>query len=176
MSSQILRTFYHTQRIKQLNEERRIIMTWITITSSDVASYQAGGYVEAFENAALLNGQANPLSEAISATVAKIRGYIKAGGYSVDSDSSKIPASLLSDALALIVAMAKTRIAQDLSDAERTAQANAIQLLRDIAQGKFDIENPDNPESASATIQSNVGVSIVRPSKHTPKLSDYNGL
>ncbi|MBR6389005.1 MAG: DUF1320 family protein [Opitutales bacterium] len=151
-------------------------MPWITITSNDVASYQAGGYVEAFETAALLSGQANPLAEAISAAVAKIRGYIKAGGYSVDRDTSKIPASLRADALALVVAMAKNRIAQDLTDAEKTAQANAIQLLRDIAQGKFDVEVPENPEAAGATTQSSAGVSIVRPAKSTPKLSDFNGL
>lgn len=151
-------------------------MNWIKITKANLAKYQAGDYVDSFESLALMNGQENPVDDTIASTVLKIRMAIKSGGYAVDIDESKIPAELENDALALIVGICKPRITLDLTETEARALSDAKDLLMRIASGKYAVSTPDNPEPASASVQSNGGVALVRPARGTPQRSDYNGL
>lgn len=149
---------------------------WTALNEFNLATYQAGPYIDAFKTAALLDGQENPLPEAIRTTVLKIRGAIKSGKYSVDRNPEKIPGELINDALALIVGIVKPRIDQELSQDERDALSRAHSLLMKIAEGKFDVSAPDDPEAAAATTQSTGGASLVLPGRRTPKRSDYDGL
>ena len=152
-------------------------MNWIKITVNDIATYQAGALVKALETKAKYDAsQENPLSVAIEHITLRIRSDVKSGGYAVDIDKSKIPAELKADAIALVVEFAKQRLMQKLSDDERTL-ANAARVRLDkIAEGKISPSLPDNPEPASASVQSNGGVALVRPARNTPQRSDYNGL
>lgn len=152
-------------------------MSWIKITVNDIASYQAGALVKALETKAKYNdSQENPLEEAIEHITVQIRNDVQSGGYAVDVDKSKIPAELKAAAIALVVEFAKPRLVQKLSDDERTL-ANAARVRLDkIAEGKISPSLPDNPEPASASVQSNGGVALVRPAHNTPQRSDYNGL
>ena len=151
-------------------------MSWITITERNLAKYQAGGFVEAYKSAALSDSNLEPLEAVIASTVLKIRGFIKTGGYSVDIDVSKIPEELENDTLAMIVAVAKPRIFQELTQTETTNLSDAMQTMRDIAALRFKPSLPDNPEPAAASTQSSGGCQLVRPAKGTPQRSDYNGL
>jgi len=152
-------------------------MNWIKITVNDIASYQAGALVKAFESKAKYDtSQENPLEVAIEHITLRIRSDVKSGGYAVDIDKSKIPAELKADAIALVVEFAKQRLMQKLSDDERTLANAARTRLDKIAEGKISPSLPDNPEPASATTQSSGGATLVRPARNTPKRSDYNGL
>lgn len=150
---------------------------WITLTVSDVASYQAGALVKAMETKAKYDAsQENPVEVAIGHITLRVRSDVKSGGYSVDIDASKIPAELKADAIALIVEFAKQRLMQKLSDDERTLANAARSRLDKIAEGKIKPSLPDNPEPASASVQSSGGATLVRPAKGVPQRSDYNGL
>ena len=150
-------------------------MSWIKITEEKLATYQAGKLVDAMKTKALGDGQENPLPEAIRVVVEKIRGAIAAGGYSVDKDSSLIPAELERDAFALVVAVAKPRLSLELKDDEKTANLKALELLDKIAAGDFDVSMPDNPDS-NQTAQNSGGCQLVRPARGVPTRNDFNGL
>lgn len=150
-------------------------MSWIKITEDKLATYQAGKLVDAMKTKALGDGQENPLPEAIRVVVEKIRGAIAAGGYSVDKDSSLIPAELERDAFALVVAVAKPRLSLELKDDEKTANLKALELLDKIAAGDFDISRPDNPDPNQAA-QTSGGCQLVRPARGVPTRNDFNGL
>lgn len=150
-------------------------MSWIKITEEKLATYQAGKLVDAMKTKALGEGQENPLPEAIRVVVEKIRGAIAAGGYSVDKDSSLIPAELERDAFAIVVAVAKPRLSLELKDDEKTANLKALELLDKIAAGDFDVSMPDNPDPNQAA-QNSGGCKLVRPARGVPQRSDYNGL
>ena len=160
-----------------LKNRTNIFMNWVKIEISDIASYQAGALVKALETKAKYDAsQENPLVVAIEHITLRIRSDVKSGGFAVDVDTSKIPAELKADAIALIVEFAKQRLMQKLSDDERTLANAARTRLDKIAEGKISPSLPDNPEPASATTQSSGGASLVRPARNTPKRSDYNGL
>lgn len=150
-------------------------MSWITLTESNLATYQAGKLVDAMKTKALAEGQENPLPEAVRIVAAKIRGAIKAGGYSCDRNSAKIPAELERDALALIVAVTKPRLSLELKDDEKTANLKALELLDKIAAGNFAVSVPENAESPSTT-QNSGGCALVHPARGVPQRSDFNGL
>ena len=150
-------------------------MSWIKITEEKLATYQAGKLVDAMKTKALGEGQENPLPEAIRVVVEKIRGAIAAGGYSVDKDSSLIPAELERDAFAIVVAVAKPRLSLELKDDEKTANLKALELLDKIAAGDFDVSMPDNPDPNQAA-QTSGGCLLVRPARGVPTRNDFNGL
>ena len=150
-------------------------MSWIKITEDKLATYQAGKLVDAMKTKALGDGQENPLPEAIRVVVEKIRGAIAAGGYSLDKDTSLIPAELERDAFALVVAVAKPRLSLELKDDEKTANLKALELLDKIAAGDFDVSMPDNPDPTPAA-QNSGGCQLVRPARGVPTRNDFNGL
>ena len=150
-------------------------MSWIKITEEKLATYQAGKLVDAMKTKALGEGQENPLPEAIRVVVEKIRGAIAAGGYSLDKDTSLIPAELERDAFAIVVAVAKPRLSLELKDDEKTANLKALELLDKIAAGDFDVSMPDNPDPNQAS-QNSGGCQLVRPARGVPTRNDFNGL
>ena len=150
-------------------------MSWIKITEEKLATYQAGKLVDAMKTKALGEGQENPLPEAIRVVVEKIRGAIAAGGYSLDKDTSLIPAELERDAFAIVVAVAKPRLSLELKDDEKTANLKALELLDKIAAGDFDVSMPDNPDPNQAA-QNSGGCQFVRPARGVPTRNDFNGL
>ena len=150
-------------------------MSWIKITEEKLATYQAGKLVDAMKTKALGEGQENPLPEAIRVVVEKIRGAIAAGGYSLDKDTSLIPAELERDAFAIVVAVAKPRLSLELKDDEKTANLKALELLDKIAAGDFDVSMPDNPDPNRAA-QNSGGCQLVRPARGVPTRNDFNGL
>ena len=149
---------------------------WFKLEKTHLLKYQAGGYVTAFETAALLAGQPNPIEDAIRSTTLKIRGAIKSGKYAVDRDKSKIPCELEDDALALVVNTCKVRLNDPMTEDERTNSHDAKALLNRIADGHYDVSTPDDPEPAAATTQTSGGAKLVRPGKRTPSRKTYNGL
>lgn len=146
-------------------------MQWISITVGHLDTAKAAALVTALRTAALGNGQADPLLEIIDSVTARIRMEIAAGGRTrLSVDSTKIPPSLKSLALRLVIADGQQRLnignALELSEDDREAIRRDIRLLERIAKGEITVESPDDPEPSS-TMQSTAPSPMVSGRKRT---------
>ena len=149
---------------------------WKNITEADILAYQPAPMVDALKTAALAEDQRPPLDDAIQNITAEIRSVIKTAGLAVDRNETKIPGELLKHAIALVIAYAKPRINQPLSDDEKENARKANEWLLAIAKGQIKVAAPDDPEAAEASTQTSGGAQLVRPSKTVAKRGDYSGL
>lgn len=135
-------------------------MTWSTITIADLNTAKASALVEALRSAALGDGQADPLPEIIANVVARIRAEIAAGGRTaLDVDPAKLPPSLKSLALRMVLREGQSRLnaagALPLSDDEREEWRQDVRYLERIAKGEIAIESSATPEP-TPTVQATV--------------------
>lgn len=122
-------------------------MSWITLTESQVITKLSGPEIAAMKTAALQAAQANPLPGVISQIVKEIRGYVAACERNVLGDGETIPDELEGAAISRIRFELATRlpVASLLTEDRRTANANALTLLRDAAACRFLIVGPLTP-------------------------------
>ena len=118
---------------------------WITITADDVLTIMAGAELAAVREQALGDGQTDPLASTISEIVQLVRGYVSKA-FTL-STGETVPRKLRGATLILVRDRLLSRLPiTDLSNADRTAQTNnAWRLLRDVAAGTFDVDQPDTP-------------------------------
>ena len=118
-------------------------MAWQEITTDNVKTRLTGAELTALQSAALSSGQVDPLPEIIVQVVDEARGYIAAGGFTLES-GTKIPSKLLSAVLAIIRYRLATRLpVKSLLDENRIKENdNAIRLLEKVSDRKFLIEEP----------------------------------
>lgn len=131
---------------------------WISISSFDLVTAKAAALVEQLRDAALEDGQTDPTPEIITEVVARIRMEIAGGGKTtLSADTTRIPPSLKSLALRMVLRQAQSRLnaagALPLSEDERKEWDKDERLLERIAQGEITVETPDDPE-AVPTVQS----------------------
>lgn len=142
-------------------------LPWITLTLSDLHTAKAAALVSALRTAALADGQTDPLPEVITSVTNRIRMEIAAGGRTVlDADATKLPPSLKSVALRMVVAEGQSRLNIDnalpLSDDDREQLRQDIRFLERIAKGEITVEQSDNPESAPS-VQAKTGSPRITP-------------
>jgi hypothetical protein len=135
-------------------------MSWITITEDLVQTRAAGSELTALKNSARGSGQTGSalLEDVISQAVDKVRGYcataVKGGHLSAMGDSGTVPSRLLSVTLNLIRYELITRLpglsATLLDEGRKDQHRMDEQLLRDVAAGRFAIEDPTQPETTVA--------------------------
>jgi len=124
-------------------------MSWIAITEEDLLTRMSGSELEAFRAAGLTEGQGDPIATIILAVVEEIRGYIAAGGYTLGLPET-IPVRLASAALDRIVWEVMKRpgaTIMDTNDARKEANEAALRLFREVAAGRFAIEDPATGET-----------------------------
>jgi hypothetical protein len=120
---------------------------WIAITQSDLEDAKVAALVDALRTSALATGQTDPAPRVIADVVTEMRGQI--GNHNrVDSDATKIPASLKPIAVLLILFALKNRLEIALTEDERTEQRRCHEQLNRIEDGKRQVETPDSPEEA----------------------------
>jgi hypothetical protein len=129
-------------------------MLWLSLTIADLPAAKASALVDAMGTAALGTGQVNPLPEILANVVARIRTEIAAGGRTVlDVDATKIPPSLKSLALRMVLREGQSRLnaagALPLSDDEREEWRQDVRYLERIAKGEISVELSDTPQSTS---------------------------
>lgn len=122
-------------------------MSWIPLTENDVITKLSGPEIAAMKTAALQASQVNPLPGVITQIVKEIRGYIAACARNTLGDGETIPDELLGAAISRIRFELATRlpVASLLTEDRRTANANALTLLRDVAGCRFLIVGPVIP-------------------------------
>jgi hypothetical protein len=136
-------------------------MAWITLTETDVVTKLSGPEIAAMKTAALQVAQVNPLPGIIAQVILEIRGYVAACTRNLLGLGQTIPDELQGAAISRIRFELATRlpVASLLTDDRRTANANAISLLRDVAKCDFLIvapvdQSPDQPGGASVEVAS----------------------
>lgn len=119
-------------------------MSWITIAESDVITKLSGPEIAAMKSAALQAAQVNPLPEVIDQVVREIRAYVAGCSKNTLGDGSTIPDELLGAAVSRIRFELATRlpVASLLTEDRRTANANALSMLRDVAACRLAIVQP----------------------------------
>jgi hypothetical protein len=152
-------------------------MAWISITAADLKTRFAGAEYNSVTAAALNTGQAaaDLVTEEISSAINEVRGYIPPNV--PRGEDGTIPDELKRATLALIVYAILTRLPnlKSLLDERRVAAyADALELLKQCASGKFRVTPPETeaPAAEQATTQT-----IRR--KETPardSRSDFAGL
>lgn len=138
-------------------------MPWTTLTSDDLLRGLTGAERSALTTAALGSGQADPLPGIIADVVAEARGYIAANKANVLGAGNTVPEKLRIALIARVRFEAFTRlpVGRSLLTEDRVkSNEAAIALLRDVAAGKFAIEEP---EVASTEVVSAPGPRFQRP-------------
>lgn len=149
-------------------------MSWITLTESDVLEKMASAELDACREMALADDQADPLNGAIAEIVQEVRGYV--GTKYTLSEGDTIPVKLRGPALVLIRDRLLSRFPVQINTNEdRGKQVDAaLQLLRDVAAGKFLIDVADTPISGEMASASSV--ELVRSSRQHFTRSSLDGI
>ena len=124
-------------------------MAWITITEKDVLTVLSGPQLEGVREAALDPIQPDPIAPTVSQVVALVRGYVAGNPANQLGAGETIPAKLMAPALDLIAVRVPQRIGQSPSEGRKDLAKDAIRLLERVSEGKFDIEEPADPEAGS---------------------------
>lgn len=126
-------------------------MSWNIITTDQVKTRLAGAELTALQSAALANGQADPLPEIITQVVDEVRGYIVAGGFSLETGTT-VPSKLVGATLDIIRYRLVTRLPARglLTDERKEEYKNALELLKRVADGGFSVEEPTTPSTESS--------------------------
>lgn len=116
-------------------------MSWQTITEADVLTKLSGPEIAAMKTAALQASQVSPLPGIITQVVREVRGYVAACERNTLGAGETIPDELLGAAISRIRFELATRlpVASLLTEDRRTANANALTMLRDVAACRFQI-------------------------------------
>jgi hypothetical protein len=122
-------------------------MAWIAITETDVLTKLSAPELAALKGAAKDPSQTTILADVITQVVREVRGYVAANAENTLGEGETIPDELLAAALARIrfELAGRLPVAALLTDDRRTANSNAIALLRDVAGGRFRLVTPATP-------------------------------
>jgi len=131
-------------------------MAWIPITEADLLTVLSGPELTGLREAALADGQADPVEPTIEHIVNRVRGDVATSGkYELDADTSTIPDRLLDAALAIIVMRFMSRPAASIIDDVNEARAKAAQsaeaLLERVAEGNYAITDPETGAETSGS-------------------------
>lgn len=117
-------------------------MPWISLTAADVATRLAGPELDAVRSAALAAD--DPLPEIVAAVVEEVRGYVAACPRNRLGATGTLPKALEAAALALCRGRLLSRLPVPSLDTEarRREVEDAQKLLRDVAAGRFYVDQP----------------------------------
>ena len=122
---------------------------WITITPDHLKAAGHGAIVDRAQT--LATGGVDPVSYAISASVARVRRAVEAVN-DLDTDVTKVPNSLEALTVRLALYALAERIGLPLSEDQRKSRDLDAEDLAELSRRKIRVEPPDNIDS-SATPQ-----------------------
>lgn len=120
---------------------------YIPIIESDVITKLSGPENAAMQTAALKVGQTNPLPEIITQVIREVRAYVATCERNTLGEGATIPDELLGAAINRIRFELATRlpVTSLLTEDRRTANRDAVSMLRDAAACKLTVEQPSTP-------------------------------
>ena len=119
-------------------------MSWTAITIQDLYNSQVAPLIDAANSVALGSGQTARVTGAIAGVVLDIRGQCARVNI-LDSDTTKIPASLKNLAVDMIFCRLKRSLQMELTEDERSNLKSCESRLQLIGDGKGFIDPPDSP-------------------------------
>src|SRR5476649_429665 len=122
-------------------------MSWILPTESDVLTVLSESELSTYRAAATASGQADPLAPTLAQVVDLVRGYVGAYKPNTLGLPGTIPQKLLAPALDLVAVRLPQRVGVSPKDVRQAAATQAIQILEQVANGVFNIEEPDTATS-----------------------------
>ncbi len=130
-------------------------MAWIAPAESDVLTVLSETELATYRAAATATGQADPLTPTLAQVVDLVRGYVGAYRPNTLGPAGMIPQKLLAPALDLVAVRLPQRVGVSPKDVRQAAATAAIRLLEQVANGVFNIEEPDlaTDETTSAARQ-----------------------
>lgn len=121
-------------------------MPWISIAPADLSLVLNSAEIATATRFTTEN-QVDVIAEAISQSVALVRGYV--AQRSPLDQAGTIPDSLKGSALALAAVQVLTRVKLTVSEARNKASDDARSLLRSVGRGEFFVEAPANTVSTA---------------------------
>lgn len=154
--------------------------SWITLTPEQLDTAKAAALVAALRTAALGENQPDPVPEIITNVTARIRMEIAAGGRTVlDADATKLPPSLKSLGLRMVLREAQSRLnaasAMPLGEDEREEWRQDVRFLERIAKGDITVEEPTNPAAVSS-VQAPTPVPMISARERTFSRRSQEGI
>lgn len=119
-------------------------MSWATLTEAKFLQHCTGAETNAIKTAALGTGQGEPLTDTLAKVVQEVRGYVAGNAQNTLGEGVTIPNELENAACAIARYRALNRLpVKSLLTETRIAEyRDALTLLRDVAAGRFAIEQP----------------------------------
>ena len=117
---------------------------WRAIVEADVLKAVSGDELTAVREAALADGQPDPVAGSIADTMSFARGYIEASGNPLGAEGT-VPERLIKPICAILAVDLLSRVAGmqiDPKGVRSTAKADAIKTLEQVATGAFAIDAP----------------------------------
>jgi phage gp36-like protein len=143
-------------------------LNWLAITTDDLNDTKVAALVTALRSSALGSGQDDPVEEMIATVTARIRAEVGACPRNqVDSDTTKIPASLKRLGCRMVAFEMMGRLQIELNEDERDERRSDIRLLERIAKCELAIEIPDTPVPAEVQKGSTIEVVTETPRQAT---------
>lgn len=134
---------------------------WITISATDLDDYAVAELVDALQTEALAIGQSDPFPAIRDTVIQEVRAIVlSCSKNQVDTDTAKIPASLKSATMSIILARMNNRLNLKLNEQQQEEWKRANRVLDQVAACKLAIEDPDNALADNPT-QSGGGVTVV---------------
>ena len=117
-------------------------MNWTGITSDHVKAAGHGAIVDRARSMA--TGSIDPVTQAITGATARVRRAVSTGNV-LDADPTKIPASLESVTIRLVLWDLMERIGLPMSDDQKETRRDDISDLKRITDNRTRVETPDTP-------------------------------
>lgn len=121
-------------------------MPWIAINDSHLLTILAGPKLAGIREAALADGQADPVQPVVDQVTAEVRAAVAASGKYLLGDGNTVPDELLSAALDIFVVRFGMRVEEDPSEGRIRLMDQALKRLEAVANGKLALSIPTIPE------------------------------
>lgn len=125
-------------------------MNWTAITADHVKAAGHGAIVDRARTMAV--GSIDPVVQALAGATARVRRAVSTGN-TLDADPTKVPASLESVTIRLVLWDLMERIGLPMSDDQKETRRDDISDLKRITDNRTRVETPDTP-AANAEMQS----------------------
>jgi hypothetical protein len=119
---------------------------WITITADLLKAAGHGAIVDRAQT--LATGDVDPVADAIHSSITRVRRAVEAGN-DLDTDTSKVPASLQDVTVRMALFRLMERIGLPLSVDQRRSRDLDAADLEELSQRKGRVEPPDNIDAAA---------------------------
>jgi len=119
------------------------MQNWISLTVGDLMDAKASALVSALQTSALGTGQADPTQNILDSVAARVRAEVRGcASNQLDTDPTKIPASLKGVAVRMVLREMESRLQLALTPDEIREEEQDLNLLQRVSQCQVPVEQP----------------------------------